>query len=63
MRGDVERGRARRGHLIVPVDFKGIADLEAERRLKLFWTTGNKDYLIDVARLAMWAWMNHGGEA
>lgn len=58
MRRDVERKEARRrAHLpappgLIPLSHEG----EVMRRMNLYAETGNRGYLVDVARYAMFLW-------
>jgi len=39
------------------------AEDEIYRRWKLFQESGNRDYLVDVAKFAMWSYIKRGERA
>ncbi len=58
IKADIERSRIRRAHVIGGAqDPKRHASMELDRRLLLYRETGNRDYLLDVAKFAMWQWI------
>ena len=56
---DVERTRMREAHAIHSPADPPITppDMEILRRWRLYMETGRRDYLIDVAKYAMWQWI------
>lgn len=54
---DIEQGRKRAAHIVPNTEPVASNEEELDRRLDLYLTTGNRGYLIDLARYAMWAWI------
>lgn len=57
IRSDVKRNRIRRAFVLHPTEVGAGAIHEISRRLALALEQQNPDYLIDVAKFAMWAWI------
>ena len=54
---DIEQARIRRPHVYPENNPLLDAGMELDRRLSLYKTTGNRDYLVDVAKYAHWEWL------
>jgi hypothetical protein len=57
MYADVARSRIRRAHCVAdPTIAPKSNAAEIAERLRLYLDTGNRGYLIDCGRYAMWEW-------
>lgn len=54
---DCQANSNRAAHVLEPDDWLGTAQAEMYRRLELYRESDNLEYLIDVAKFSMWAWM------
>lgn len=58
IRADLERSAIRAARVLpAPPDMPAMSNTgEIERRLMLYYETGLRGYLVDIAKFAMWEW-------